>query len=236
MDWDAIKPLLDAKLDPAHIKKPSGKYGPKGDWLEGWHVINEANRIFGFGGWSYTIDLTRDVLTEGVNSRGEPQWSAAYTCVCTLTVGDVVRQDVGFGSGFAKGPGDAIEGATKEAVTDALKRALRTFGNPFGLALYDKARVNVGTDEPDNTPKQDDPPAFNPGGARDRIKASLLKARTLPALADAWKRDAETLTRIKAEKPPMFAELMAAKDARKAALTGPDQAAQAPDITDSIPY
>src|SRR5690606_29122102 len=32
----------------------------------------------------------------------------------------------------------------KEAVTDALKRTLRTFGNPFGLALYDKSRANVG--------------------------------------------------------------------------------------------
>jgi hypothetical protein len=55
----------------------------------------------------------------------------------------VTRQDVGFGSGFAKGVGDAIEGATKEAATDALKRAARTFGNIFGLALYDKSRANV---------------------------------------------------------------------------------------------
>lgn len=29
-----------------------------------------------------------------------------------------------------------------------MKRALMTFGNPFGLALYDKSRANV-TDEPD---------------------------------------------------------------------------------------
>jgi ribosomal protein S5 len=60
-----------------------------------------------------------------------------------LRVGEVTRQDVGFGSGFAKMVGDAIEGATKEAATDALKRAARTFGNIFGLALYDKSRANV---------------------------------------------------------------------------------------------
>lgn len=152
IDWDKASVELGKRLDPAHIKKPTGQFGPKGDYLEGWHVINEANRIFGYGGWSYTIELTRDALTEGKDSKGNPQWQAAYTCVCTLRVGDVTRQDVGFGSGFAKMIGDAIEGATKEAATDALKRALRTFGNQFGLALYDKSRENVGVDAPPYDP------------------------------------------------------------------------------------
>lgn len=143
MITDAQKKALEAPLDPKHVKKPSGSFGPKGDYLEGWHVINELNRIFGFDGWSYTIDLSRDALTEGQDSKGQPQWQAAYTCICTLTIDGVTRQDVGFGSGFSKGIGDAIEGATKEAATDALKRAARTFGNVFGLALYDKSRANV---------------------------------------------------------------------------------------------
>lgn len=134
---------LEAPLDPKWIKEPSGRFGPKGDYLEGWHVINEMNRVFGFDGWSYMIDLSRDSLVEGKDSNGNPQWQAAYTCVCTLKVGDVTRQDVGFGSGFAKMVGDAVEGATKEAATDALKRCARTFGNIFGLALYDKSRANV---------------------------------------------------------------------------------------------
>lgn len=132
--------MMQAPLDPKHVVKPSGNFGPKGDYLEGWHVINEMNRVFGFDGWSYTIDLTRDALEK---VEGKDQWQAAYTCICTLRVGDVVRQDVGFGSGFAKMIGDAVEGATKEAATDALKRAARTFGNVFGLALYDKSRANV---------------------------------------------------------------------------------------------
>jgi DNA repair and recombination protein RAD52 len=140
---------LQANLDPKHVKKPTGQFGPKGDYLEGWHVINELNRIFGFDGWSYTIDLSRDDLREAKDSKGNPQWQAAYTCICTLKVGDAVRQDVGFGSGFAKSIGDAIEGATKEAATDALKRCARTFGNVFGLALYDKSRANVCAPEPE---------------------------------------------------------------------------------------
>lgn len=135
--------LLNEPLDKKHVKKPTGRFGPKGDYLEGWHVINEANRIFGFDGWSYHTDLQQVSLVEATDSNGNPQWQAAYTCVCGVTVGDAFRQDIGFGSGFAKQIGDAIEGATKEAATDALKRALRTFGNQFGLALYDKDRANV---------------------------------------------------------------------------------------------
>lgn len=131
---------LKKPLDPKHVKAPTGGFGPKGDYIEGWLVINELNRIFGFDGWSYTIDLSRDSLDK---ADGKDQWQAAYTCICTLRVGEVTRQDVGFGSGFAKQIGDAIEGATKEAATDALKRAARTFGNAFGLALYDKSRANV---------------------------------------------------------------------------------------------
>ncbi len=140
--------MLQAPLDPKNVKKPSGSFGPKGDYIEGWHAINELNRVFGFDGWSYTIDLARDALEKGKDSKGNEQWQAAYTCVCTLRVGEVTRQDVGFGSGFAKGIGDAIEGATKEAATDALKRAARTFGNIFGLALYDKSRENVSAPPP----------------------------------------------------------------------------------------
>lgn len=148
---EAQKALLAEPLNSAHIKKPTGNFGPKGDYIEGWHAIAEANRIFGFDGWSYTIDLTQNDIREAKAGNGNQQWQAAYTCVATVTAGGVTRQDVGFGSGFAKNIGDAIEGATKEAATDALKRALRTFGNPFGLALYDKQRANV----------QDGPPSLS---------------------------------------------------------------------------
>lgn len=211
MDWETIKPLLDAKLDPAHVKPPS-KFGPKGDYIEGWHAIQEANRIFGHGGWSYVIkSLEKDALTEGKNGKGEPQWQAAYTCIVTVTVGGVTREDVGFGSGFAKQVGDAIEGATKEAVTDALKRCLRTFGNPFGLALYDKTRANVGRE----------PEPFDAPATRDRIKAKILEKRDAQSLDAFWNHDAvrEAFPKLPA---PMQAELTAAYSSRMA------EVAQAP--------
>lgn len=172
---DEQQRMLTAPLDLKHVVKPSGSFGPKGDYLEGWHVINELNRVFGFGGWSYTINLSRDALAEGKNGKGDDQWQAAYTCVCTLTVetetSNVVRQAVGFGSGFAKQVGDAIEGATKEAETDALKRAARTFGNIFGLALYDKSRANV----------QAAPPAKLSQEQTDKLMAELQARKIAPA-------------------------------------------------------
>ncbi len=143
---------LEAKLDPNHVKVPTSSFGPKGDYLEGWHVINEANRVFGFDGWSYAID-NLSICAEPYQNEKE-NWVVSYTCVIKLKVSGAVRMDVGFGSGFSKQIGDAHESATKEAVTDALKRSLRTFGNIFGLALYDKTRANVGVPDPEKTPNE----------------------------------------------------------------------------------
>jgi hypothetical protein len=39
-----------------------------------------------------------------------------------------------------RGLGQAHESALKEAETDAMKRALMAFGNPFGLALHNKQK------------------------------------------------------------------------------------------------
>ena len=51
--WDAAKVELQKKLDPKHVKPaPRGKFG---DYVDGYHVISEANRIFGEDGWSYEV-------------------------------------------------------------------------------------------------------------------------------------------------------------------------------------
>jgi recombination DNA repair RAD52 pathway protein len=52
-----------------------------------------------------------------------------------------VREGCGAARGFAKTAGEAIENALKAAETDALKRALVTFGNAFGLTLYGRDAV-----------------------------------------------------------------------------------------------
>jgi len=144
MDWGKISAELRKPLDSRHVKPPK-EYGPKGSYIEGWHAIAEANRIFGEGGWSYAVAGISCVSERNreVGKAKKPGFGVTYTARVVVTVGGVQRDDVGAGHGYDVDCGLAHESAIKEAVTDALKRALRTFGNPFGLALYDKERGNV---------------------------------------------------------------------------------------------
>jgi hypothetical protein len=59
------------------------------------------------------------------------------------SLGLLIREGTGAGHGIDTDLGLAHESAIKEAETDAMKRALVTFGNPFGLALYDKSQRQV---------------------------------------------------------------------------------------------
>ena len=52
----------------------------------------------------------------------------------------IIREGHGTGEGRGSSPGDIHELALKAAETDATKRALATFGKPFGLDLYRNTR------------------------------------------------------------------------------------------------
>ncbi len=134
---------LKAPLNRAHVKSRS-QAGRSLSYVEGWHAIAEANRIFGFDGW--------DRETVELRECGEPRqvdgkWRVAFMCRVRVRVQaggrQIVRDGTGYGSGIDKDLGQAFESAIKEAETDAMKRGLMTFGNPFGLALYDKDQANV---------------------------------------------------------------------------------------------
>jgi len=125
-------------------------------YIETYHAENEANRIFGFDAWDRETELTligEPRITQDRN--GKDQFRVAYRAKVRITVrapdgGVVVREGCGFGSGIDKDVDQAHESALKEAESDAEKRALKTFGNPFGQALYDKeqkAVASAGADE-----------------------------------------------------------------------------------------
>src|SRR5262250_56716 len=61
----------------------------------------------------------------------------------------VVRERTGGHRGFGPTVGQAVEDCVKAAETDATKRAFVTFGNVFGLALYDREQRNVGVGTPE---------------------------------------------------------------------------------------
>jgi hypothetical protein len=106
-------------------------------------VAAEANRIFGFDCWDGTTLSPRCAWSE----IEAGQCAALYTTEVRITVraaGEVImREGIGTGFGRARSPEAAHEIALKAAETDATKRALSTFGNPFRLALYDKGQAEV---------------------------------------------------------------------------------------------
>lgn len=133
---------LTSKLSPKFIKTREAN-GKLLAYIEGWHAIAEANRIFGFDGWD------RETVDEKCVWSGKSGsfFVCAYTAKVRISVraSDIFIRREGSGSGEAKGatPGQAHDYALKAAETDATKRALSTFGNPFGLALYDRELAGV---------------------------------------------------------------------------------------------
>ena len=134
--------ILNEELNSNRIKTRE-KGNINLSYIEGFDVIDTANLIFGYGNWSYIISKLDQVNQEQNHNQN---YVVCYKAVVKLIVKDenhtksISRQDVGFGSGVAKALNDAYENAGKEAVTDGLKRAMRSFGNQFGNSLYDKSR------------------------------------------------------------------------------------------------
>ncbi|KAH9944457.1 Rad52/22 family double-strand break repair protein-domain-containing protein [Epithele typhae] len=136
----ALQAKLNKKLGPEFIsQRPGPGGGPKLTYAEGWKVINLANEVFGFNGWSSTIvSLTTDFIDYSEQSA---RYSVGVTAIVRVTLRDgVFHEDVGYGLlENSKSKGAALDKCKKEAVTDAIKRTLRNFGNLLGNCLYDKA-------------------------------------------------------------------------------------------------
>lgn len=148
--------ILKQEVDSNRVKNRS-----KGNinlaYLEGFDIIETANKIFGYGNWSYSIDKLDHLSTEQNQNQN---FVIAYKAIVKVLVFDkehiqnISRTDVGTGTGISKMQAEAHEGATKEAVTDALKRAMRSFGNQFGLSLYDKSKSHTNNKQYNNQAQQ----------------------------------------------------------------------------------
>ena len=133
---------LKAKLS-GKVVRTRDQDGMSLSYVEGWHVIAEANRIFGFDAWDRRTVHAACVwegTTEGL--KGCPYVARVQVRV-RADDSVIVREGCGSGHGLGLNLGEAHESAIKEAETDAMKRALVTFGNPFGLALYDREKRGV---------------------------------------------------------------------------------------------
>ena len=126
-------------LNSRHVRTREAN-GRELSYIEGWYVISEANRIFGFDGWSRETVDSRCVLARenrGIIPRRLYRQSAHYRARRGAII---VREGHGSAEGRGTSPGEVHDIALKAAETDATKRALATFGKPFGLELYRKDR------------------------------------------------------------------------------------------------
>ena len=145
--WDALSPgvndALRQPLDPKLVSERKGRGGRRFSYIEGHTAIDQANQVFGYGGWGY--ELVGDVTLREFKS------GAAYSATVRVTVpGAPSRTDVGF-QPVSDDSAEGHETAHKGAVTDALKRALRSFGDRFGNGLYTGSSPAQAADPPTST-------------------------------------------------------------------------------------
>jgi len=204
---------LAGKLPECFVKTRAER-GITLSYVEGWHVIDEANRVFGFDAWD-RVTVSAECVWQDV--RTTPK-ACSYAVRVRITVRAgrtvVAREGTGIGHGTGATLGEAHESAVKEAETDATKRALVTFGNLFGLALYDKERAGVqrsNADAPDAASMvwrlitDDNPPLVceTPQQFCSAAKEALRRARSADTLEALWTANASTVAQLRAVRPEL---------------------------------
>jgi hypothetical protein len=131
--------LLDAPLDAQLIKERPDKK----KYLKGSTEFEAANRIFGYGKWGYRV-IARTL--QKVYDLDDKVVGLYFYVEVELFVAGAMFPFYGDGGQSVKYyTPQGYEDASKGATTDAVKRALRHYGNAFGLPLYDEdSLVDIG--------------------------------------------------------------------------------------------
>ena len=174
--WDALAPrvteALAQPLDSQLVSQRKGRGGRQFDYIEGHTAIDQANRIFGFGGWGYELvgDVTLRQIDQTDSRTGEVTSTAAYSAVVKVSVpGAPARTDVGF-QPVTDDSAEGHETAYKGCVTDALKRALRSFGHRFGNGLYGEPPTGTRPNrDAEPAPRQQQPEARRQSQPQRRV-------------------------------------------------------------------
>lgn len=183
---------LDANI-PKDVVSTRSQSGKNLSYLETWYVIDRMNQVIGTENWSHEV----------ISLQNIPGDKISYVCQVRITAnidGAISFKD-GLGYGSDKGSYNPGEMASKEAESDALKRAAMKFGRSLGLALYDKSQEFVGEEikdtiavvkhmvstngnKPDSKPISKHPEVSSPASApvavlRGQIKSafSVLQAQ-----------------------------------------------------------
>ena len=183
--WDGLPPavtqVLGQPLDPSLVSQRKGRGGRVFDYLEGHAVIDQANRIFGYGGWGYELvaDVTlRRIETVDTNT-GEVKVAQGYSAPVRVTVaGALPRTDVGVHP-VTEDTFDGHDTAMKGAVTDGMKRAFRSFGVQFGNGFYgDQPQASVPA-KPERVPAQANRPVRQAQSGGNESQVERLRGRLI---------------------------------------------------------
>lgn len=93
----SLQAKLDKKLGPEYIsQRPGPGGGPKLTYAEGWKIINLANEVFGFNGWSSSVvSMTVDFVDFLEETR---RYNVGVTAIIRVTLRDgVYHEDIGYG-------------------------------------------------------------------------------------------------------------------------------------------
>ena len=180
-----LQSRLNKQLGPEYISSRTGPGGGKVHYLAAEKAISLANEVFGFNGWSSSIqNIQIDFVDENAQTG---KISLGLSVIVRITLKDGTHhEDIGYGQiENCKGKAAAFEKAKKEGTTDALKRALRNFGNVLGNCIYDKSyltkvtRLKVGATKWDETMlhrHSDFAPKTEPDDTKPKVSASAPEA------------------------------------------------------------
>jgi DNA repair and recombination protein RAD52 len=140
-----LQSRLEKQLGPEYLSSRAGPSGQKVHYVAAEKCIALANEVFGFNGWSSSIqNIQVDFADENAQTQ---RVSLGLSVIVRVTLRDgTYHEDIGYGHiENCKSKAAAFEKAKKEGTTDALKRALRSFGNVLGNCIYDKEYLGAVT-------------------------------------------------------------------------------------------
>ncbi|KAL9187015.1 hypothetical protein ACHAXT_010735 [Thalassiosira profunda] len=131
----AVERFLCTKPLRTEVSTRKGPGGMKLSYMGGDMVTKTLNEAFGYDGWSLEV---KDTTREEPILDDKKRYHVAYIATVRITHrrSGAYREDCGAGDSIDRSLATASSHAVKGAVTDAMKRAARHFGEKLGNSLY----------------------------------------------------------------------------------------------------
>lgn len=129
----ALQCKLNQRLGPEYLsQRPGPGGGPKLTYIEGWKVVDLANEVFGFNGWSTSvtsldIDYVGPALTQLDVHPESGRCNCGVSAIVRITLRDgTYHEDVGYGhTEGARGKHAALEKVRAGHLSSAKRRPSR---------------------------------------------------------------------------------------------------------------